>query len=383
MPKTTRRDFVRTAALGAAGASLLPGTLEGSTHAPRPAGGAGAAAQALPRALRILILGGTGFIGPHLVRTVLERGHTPVLFNRGRTEPRLFVEQYAGLENLVGDRNGDLSALAGGRWDVVVDDSGYTPAQVRATAELLRDSVGQYLFTSTRAVYRDFTPAHVDEDAPVGMRGVPDTEWTGYGPEKALAEREVRRVFEGRYTITRPSIITGPGDSTDRFTYWYDRVHRGGEVLAPGNPADPVQYMDVRDLVEFYVHALEQGTTGVFNTLGPAAPLSSAEFLYGLRAVTAAPVSFTWADWDFLAGHGIREGQELSAWRAPRGDNLNYGRVDNSRAIAAGLTFRPLAVTAGDTLDWWYGLPEERRAGSRAGIPAERERAALAALRRR
>jgi 2'-hydroxyisoflavone reductase len=332
------------------------------------------------RPLRILILGGTGFIGPHLVRAVLARGHTPVLFNRGRTAPQLFAEQYAGIENLVGDRNDDISSLAGGRWDAVIDDSGYTPDQVRATAQLLRDSVGHYIFTSTRAVYRDFTPAHVDEDSPLGMRGVADAQWTGYGPLKALAEREVQQAFAGRYTVARPPIITGPGDTTDRFTYWYARIDRGGEVIAPGAPTDPVQYIDVRDLVDFYVHAAEQRVTGVFNTVAPAAPLSSAEFLYGVRAVTAAPVSFVWADWDFLAAHGIREGRELSAWRAPRGDNLNYGRVDNRRVIAAGMTFRPLAVTARDTLDWWYSLPDERRTGSRAGIPAAAERAALAAL---
>ncbi|HUH13904.1 MAG TPA: NAD-dependent epimerase/dehydratase family protein, partial [Longimicrobiales bacterium] len=335
------------------------------------------------RALRILILGGTGFIGPHLVREVLARGHTPVLFNRGRTEPRLFPEQFEGLENLIGDRNGDISALGDGRWDAVVDDSGYTPDAVRATAQLLRGRVGHYLFTSTRGVYAGFTAERIDEDAPVGIAGVPDTEWTGYGPLKALAEREVRAAFPERHSITRPPIITGPGDSTDRYTYWYVRIDEGGEVLAPGVPSDPVQYVDVRDLVEFYVHVLEQGTTGTFNVAGPAAPLSSAEFLYGIRAVTPAPVSFTWVDWDFLEAHGIREGRELSSWRAPRGESLNYGRVDNSRALAAGMTFRPLADTARDTLEWWKSLGRDGRGALRAGIPAEAERAALAARKGR
>jgi 2'-hydroxyisoflavone reductase len=325
----------------------------------------------------VLILGGTGFIGPHLVRTVLARGHTPVLFNRGRTEPQLFPEQYAGLESLVGDRDGDIGALAGGRWDVVIDDSGYTPQQVRATALLLRGAVGRYIFTSTRAVYAGFTDPHIDEDSPLGMRGVSEDRWTGYGPLKALAEREVQQAFPGRFAIARPPIITGPGDNTDRFTYWYVRVDQGGNIIAPGDPSDPVQYVDVRDLVEFYVHIAENDITGVFNVEAPAAPLSSAEFLYGLRAVTAAPVAFSWIDWDTLASHNIREGRELSAWRAPRGQNLNYGRVDNRRAIAAGMTFRPLAITAGDTLAWWQSLPAERRATLRAGIPADREAAAL------
>jgi 2'-hydroxyisoflavone reductase len=385
MSETSRRDFVRNATLGtlAAGAfGMLGGrdahaSTAGDVASQRPRMTADSGRS---RPLRILILGGTGFIGPHLVRRAVERGHTPVLFNRGRTEPQMFPEQYAGLQSLVGDRDGDISALRGGRWDAVIDDSGYTPQQVRATAEMLRDPVGHYLFTSTRGVYQDFTPAHVDEDSPLGMRGVPAADWTGYGPLKALAEREVQRVFAGRYTIARPPIITGPGDTTDRFTYWYDRVYRGGRVLAPGQPSDPVQYVDVRDLVDFYVHTLEQGISGVFNTVAPAAPLSSAEFLHGLRAVTSAPVEFVWADWDFLDGQGIREGRELSAWRSPRGDNLNYGRVDNRRAIAAGMTFRPLATTALDTLTWWHSLPPERRGGSRAGIPAEAEARALAAL---
>lgn len=371
MKTTTRREFVRVAAIGAGalGSGLLPGPA-----AARPVRGGSR------RSLRILILGGTGFIGPHLVRAVLANGHTPVLFNRGRTEPRLFPEQYAGLENLIGDRNGDISALAGGKWDAVIDDSGYTPDAVRATAQLLRDSVGHYLFTSTRGVYADYTPAVVDEDAPVGMKGVPPEQWTGYGPLKALAEREVREAFPGRHAIARPPIITGPGDSTDRFTYWYVRVDRGGEVLAPGNPNDPIQYVDVRDLVDFYVRIVEHSITGTFNVAGPAAPLSSAGFLYGIRAITPAPVSFTWVDWDFLEAHGFRQGRELSAWRAPRGENLNYGRVANSRALAAGMRFRPLAETAGDTLAWWKSLGRDEL---RAGIPEQLERTALAAWKGR
>jgi 2'-hydroxyisoflavone reductase len=379
----SRREFLRAATIGAGAvtASMIPGSSLLHANVPLPVTPARAPEQR-GRALRVLILGGTGFIGPHLVRAVLARGHTPVLFNRGRTQPEMFPEQYAGLENLVGDRNGDISALATGRWDAVIDDSGYTPQQVRATAEMLRGRVDHYIFTSTRAVYRDFTPAHVDEDSPLGMRGVPDSEWTGYGPLKALAEREVQRVFPGRHMISRPPIITGPGDSTDRFTYWYVRIDQGGEVLVPGDPSDPIQYVDVRDLVDFYVHSAENRVAGVFNVEAPAAPLSTAEFVHGVRAVTPAAVSFTWVDWDFLPAHNIREGRELSSWRSPRGDNLNYGRVDNRRAIAAGMTFRPLAATAGDTLAWWKSRPAEQQRMT-AGIPADRERAALAAWKER
>lgn len=365
---TTRRQFMRNSALlaGALGAGLLP--VSARAHPARLAGAP----------LRVLVLGGTGFIGPHLVRALLARGHQPTLFNRGRTRPRLYAELYEGVETLVGDRNGDISALRGRQWDAVIDDSGYTPQQVRATAELLRGSVRQYLLTSTRGVYMDYTRSPMDENAPVGPPGVPEAEWKGYGPMKALAEREVRKVFPEVTTIIRPPVITGPGDDTDRFTYWYERVYRGGEVLAPGSPSDPVQYIDVRDLAEFDVTLVESRTAGVFNIGGPAAPLTSGEFLYGLRAITSAPVYWTWVDWDFLEAHGLGE-RELPGWRAPRGRYLNNARMDNRRAIAAGLRFRPLAVTAMDTLAWWRTRTGEDAGRIDAGIPAEKEKEILAA----
>jgi 2'-hydroxyisoflavone reductase len=381
----TRREFLKKSAVigvgGAVGAGMVPGLAAGVLP------GAGAAhSRTAParRSLRVLVLGGTGFIGPHLVRRILERGHDLTLFNRGRSEPGLFPELFRDVENLVGDRNGDLSALEGREWDAVIDNSGYTPDQVRATARLLAGSVGQYLFTSTRGAYADYTHPTMDESAPLGIRGVPEEEWTGYGPLKARAEREVEAAFPDGTSIVRPPIIAGPGDGTDRFTYWYVRIDRGGEVLAPGDPTDPVQYVDVRDLADFLVHLAEERTSGIFNTVAPAAPLTTSGFLHGVRAVTSSPVSFTWVDWDFLESHGLRGGQELPGWRPPRGDQLNYGRVDNRRAIAAGMTFRPLAVTAGDTLEWWKARAAAGGPGSlRAGISPEREAEVLAEWGRR
>lgn len=373
-----RREFLRLSALagGALAGGLLPSGLAGrSLRAP---GGAGSPPSPT---LRILILGGTGFIGPHLVRRSLERGHRLTVFNRGRTEPRLFGKLFHDVETRIGDRDGDLSSLAAGTWDVVMDNSGYTPDQVRATARLLRHSARRYVFTSTRGVYADFTHPVMDEDAPVGVPGIPEEEWEGYGPLKALAEREVMEAFPDGTTIVRPPIITGPGDRTDRFTYWYDRVDRGGEVLAPGSPTDPLQYLDVRDLTDFYVHLAEEDISGIFNPEAPAAPLSSAEFLYGLRALTAEPLNFTWVDWDFLEDRGLRGGAELPGWRPPEGEWLNYGRMDNRRALAAGLSFRPLAVTAADTLAWRRGLDDGGR-NLRAGIPSEVEAEALEAWAR-
>lgn len=380
---SSRRDFLKRSAIlgGALGSgALTPGLGAGLTGS-----GTGGAEPVGPpwrpptRRLRVLILGGTGFIGPHLVHRTHSRGHQVTIFNRGRSEPRLHADIFQHVENLVGDRNDDLSALEGQEWDVVIDNSGYTPEQVGATAELLSDSVGQYIFTSTRGVYAGFTHSPMDEDAPVGMAGVPSSEWTGYGPLKALAEREVERFFPERSSILRPPIITGPGDQTDRFTFWYDRVDRGGEVLAPGSPNDPIQYVDVRDVVDFMVHLAEEGTAGVYNVGGPASPLTTAGFLHGLRATTGSPVSFTWVDWDFLEDHGLEGGSEIAAWRPPTGENLNYGRTENRRAIEAGMTFRPLAVTAMDTREWWRGTERGNEGELRSGYSKEKESEVLAA----
>jgi 2'-hydroxyisoflavone reductase len=382
---TTRRDFIRHSlvAAGAMGAASFHGVFAAPATGLGPIRGDSTRTMGRER-LRILLLGGTGFIGPHLVHRIVERGHTLTLFNRGRSEPGMFQEDYVGLENRVGDRDGDLTSLETGTWDAVIDNSGYTPEQVGATARLLAGRVEQYLFTSTRGVYAGFTQAVMDEDAPLGIPGVPPSEWTGYGPLKALAEGEVERAFPAGTAIVRPPIITGPGDNTDRFTYWYHRVARGGEILAPGDPSDPIQYVDVRDLADFVVHLAETGTRGVFNVEAPAAPLSTGAFLDGLRATTGNPVQFTWIDWDFLETQGIRGGAEIAAWRAPRGENLNYGRIDNRRAIAAGMTFRPLAVTAMDTLAWWNGVGGTRGDGTlRSGLAEAREAEVLAAWRAR
>ena len=264
---TTRRRFLEVSA-GAAALSLA---------APlRPLAGADwAGPNRRNEGLDILVLGGTGFIGPHVVSYAMDRGHRITLFNRGRTNTHLFPEA----EKLVGDRNTDLTALEGKRWDAVIDNSGYTPDQVELSVQLLKDSVGQYLFTSTRAVYRDFTADVMDEDAPLGPANVPEEQWEGYGPLKVLAERAVEAGFGDRAVIVRPPIIVGPGDRTDRFTYWVDRIDDGGEIMAWGDPDDPVQFVDVRDLAEFFVHLLEQETPGVFNAEGPEASLSSGELL--------------------------------------------------------------------------------------------------------
>lgn len=326
-------------------------------------------------ALRVLILGGTGFIGPHQVRYAMSRGHTVTLFNRGRTNPHLFPQ----VEKLVGDRDGNLEALKGREWDVVLDNSGFDPRIVRDSAQLLANAAGHYLFVSTQSVYADRSIVGQDETGAVGQPHLPVEEWEGYGSLKALCERVVQEAFPGRCVIVRPPVIVGPGDGSDRFTYWVDRIDRGGEVLAPGDPDDPTQFIDVRDLTHWMVRCLEDGLTGVYNATGPAAPLSIAEMLYGIRAVTTAPVRFTWVDAAFLAEHGVRAFSDMPLWYPPVGRTAGFFRMNADRARANGLTYRPLAVTAADTLEWWRSQSAERRSNLRTGLSATREAEVLGA----
>lgn len=348
---STRREFLGVA-LGAGVAGL-----------------AGSGAVFGQTGMNILILGGTGFIGPHLVEYAMRRGHKITLFNRGRTNTHLFPEA----EKLVGDRNDNLSALEGRKWDAVIDNSGYTPQQVRLSVDLLKNATDQYLFTSTRAVYTDFTQTVMDEDAPVGPTDIPEADWDGYGPNKVLAERIVQESFGAKTLITRPPVIVGPGDRSDRFTYWVDRIDDGGNILVQGDPTDPIQFVDVRDLSEFYVRLIENSITGIFNTEGPGSALSTAGLVHGIKAVTSTPSTFTWVDWDFLIKEGETPQNSLPFWQPPRGRYLNYGRMVNTRAIENGMTFRPLAVIAKDTLDWHRTRASDDQAKLRVGMTRDRE----------
>jgi 2'-hydroxyisoflavone reductase len=384
---TSRRQFVRTAAAatGALGLGLHP-TLVGDTAAAQaperntrlaPSGGP-------PRRIRLLILGGTGFIGPHQVRYAVERGHDVTIFNRGRSAPGMFE----GVEEVIGDRAvNDYASLRGRTWDAVIDNSAAAataPQWVREAGAVLRDSVGQFLFISTRSVFRDLStvPATVDgplytpETTPNWREGQPYP----YGLAKALAEAETLRAFGARSTIVRPGIIIGPGDNTDRFTYWPVRIERGGEVLAPGDPEqDRVQIIDVRDLSEWAVRLAETRTFGTFMAVGPENGRSMAELLYGIASVTTTPLSWTWVPREFLAEQGIRPYSDMPVWRPPTPGFEGFARFDLSREVAAGLTFRSLADTTQATLDFHHARPDERRATRRAGIDAAREAQVLAA----
>jgi 2'-hydroxyisoflavone reductase len=373
----SRRDFLKTSAVvgGALGMGVTVGC---ESEAPSPEGQP-QDQTAPPRRLRILILGGTGFIGPHMVRYALDRGHELTLFNRGRSNTDLFPE----VENLIGDRNDDLESLRGRTWDVCMDNNASNIDWVRLSTDLLRDSVGHYFYVSSRSAYSDLSSIPMTAAAPTftyETAGVePGAENLPYGLQKALCERQVQEVFPENSTVVRPGLIIGPGDNTDRFTYWPVRIHRGGEVMAPGDPNHFVQIIDVRDLTEWMVRLAENGEAGVFNGVGPATPRPMAELLYGIRGVTTAETIFTWVPQDFLSEQGIRPYSHMPVWMPPSPGREGFARFDLTPEVEAGLTFRPLAVTARETLDFHFSRPPERQAELRAGIPAEREAEVLAA----
>ena len=334
-----------------------------------------------PDSLKILFLGGTGFLGPHTVQYAIDRGHEVTLFNRGRTNNDLFPD----LEKIIGNRDPDvdegLKNLKGRKWDAVIDTSGYVPRIVGASASLLADSVDQYLFVSTICQYDGWLegPQMRDESVPGATLEDPTTEdvSTHYCALKAYCERAAEAAMPERVTQIRPGLIVGPRDRTDRFTYWPIRADRGGEMLAPGKPADLTQYIDVRDLAEFMVHCLEQQRTGSFNLVRKPMPMG--EFLDACVRVTDKGTELTWVPADFLEQEGLQAWQNIPMWAdsdSPMTGSLTWSPA---KAMAAGLTIRPVETTIRDTIDWFRSLPEERQATLRAGIEADREKSVLSA----
>ncbi len=364
----TRREFVKHTALGSAALGL-------ATTVPSCNGGAKREPQ---RPLKLLILGGTAFLGPATVEAALARGHELTLFNRGKTNPHLFPD----LEKLQGDRDGDLVALEGRTWDAVVDTSGYVPRVVDMSAKLLANAVQQYVFISTISVYRDYQLVGMDETVPVGtLEDETTEEITGetYGPLKALCEQAAERNLPGRTTVIRPGLIVGPRDRTDRFTYWPVRVDRGGEVLAPGTGVDFIQFIDVRDLGEWIVHCIEHKVTGVFNADSRPGTLTMGDLLTECLNVTGSDATLVWVAAHFLEEQGVQAWSDMPVWVPAEGENAGFGQVSTARAQAQGLRYRPLAATISDTLAWFKAEPEERRTQLRAGISPEREAEVLAA----
>jgi 2'-hydroxyisoflavone reductase len=367
---TTRRDY-----LGLSAAAALTLAATSGRAAPK-------------KKLKILILGGTGFIGPNQVRYALARGHEVTIFNRGRQK-----EDWPGhVEELLGDRNtGDLKALEGREWDVCIDNPTTLPFWVRDAGKVLKGKVKQYIFVSTISVYAaNDTPA--DETAATaaykGADPMAETQATVgkspglYGPLKAISEAEARRQFgEAATTIVRPGLIVGPGDETDRFSYWPVRLGNPGgrwgpEVLAPGDGTDPVQFIDARDLAEFIVRLAESGTPGTFN--GTGKPIAMKAFLGGVAAGVHTEPKITWVSTKFLQDNKVNAWSDQPVWVPGQGETAGFHHRSIARALKAGLTFRPLPLTAGDTLAWFELQPPERQAKLKSGLTPERETALLA-----
>jgi 2'-hydroxyisoflavone reductase len=386
---TDRRTFLKLSAV-ASGALAFSKT--GSSVAAAAAvradtrrGGAPGKAAA---PLNILILGGTGFTGPEQVNYALARGHKVTLFNRNKTRPDMFKGR---VDQLIGDLGADTSALKGKKFDVVLDNPTTFPFWVRNAAQYLEGNVGHYIFISTESVYPDNSVP--DRDESDGLTPMPEgvdpytlvREHAGqyYGALKTFSEGEVAKHYGKAFTIVRPGLIVGPLDRSDRFTYWPARIDRGGEVLAPGTPNDPSQFIDSRDLAEFMIRLAEKKVLGIYNAVGPEKPTTMAEVLYGIKAVTTAGASFTWVPNEFLAANGVRGWRHMPIWLPPEGRTAGFLRRSNAKALAAGLTFRPLAMTAKDTLDWHKTRPEaEQKAmleGAVAGISPAKEAEVLAA----
>jgi 2'-hydroxyisoflavone reductase len=328
--------------------------------------------------MRILMIGGTRFLGRHLVDSGLARGHEVTLFNRGKSNPGLFPQ----LETIVGDRERDVNRLEGRIWDAVIDTSGYVPRIVRLSAEVLKNNVGRYVFISSISVYSDFKKIGIDESDPVGtIKDQTVEEITGdtYGPLKVLCEQAVQEIYKERALIIRPGLIVGPHDPTDRFTYWPVRVARGGEVLAPEKPDAPIQIIDVRDLSDFIIQLIEQNASGIYNATGPDYELTLGKLLEVSKQLSGSDANIRWASVDSLNQNKVEAWSDMPVWVPDDAEGAGFSRVDVSKAIRAGLRFRPLEETVRDTLAWASTRPADHE--WRAGLTAEREAQVLDVLR--
>jgi 2'-hydroxyisoflavone reductase len=363
-----RRRFIQASILGTA-AAATGGLSQTAT--------ANEAQKETSQGMDILILGGTGFIGPHMVREALKRGHNVSLFNRGKTNNTLFPD----LKLYTGDRDGGLDSLEGHKWDAVIDNSGYVPRHVEDSARLLSSASAYYLYVSTISTYASFAVPN-DENSPLGTlddETVEEVTGETYGPLKALCEKRVTAEIDAdNLTILRPTYICGPGDKTDRFTYWPVRTSKGGDMLWPGTPADDIQIIDVRDFAVFTIDCLEQRMTGIYNTVTPVGSYTMGDLHDDSLAVSASDMNAIWVDSDFIEEHELAEGRAIPIWSSPDGEYRQVAMVNGEKAVAAGLKNRPVRETARDALAWWNSLPEERTSAPRAGLDPAKEAEALA-----
>ena len=327
--------------------------------------------------MNILIIGGTRFVGRHLVDSALARGHQVTLSNRGKSNPDLFPN----IETIIGDREHDIDKLSGREWDAVIDTCGYFPRIVRESGVGLERSVGRYVFISSISAFAGFTKIGMDESAPVGKiedESVEEITGETYGPLKALCEKTILDLYGERGLIIRPGLIVGPHDPTDRFTYWPVRVAKGGDVLAPEKPEVPIQVIDGRDLSDFTVKLIEENASGIYNATGPDYELTLGTLLDTCKQVSGSNANFQWASVDFLKENNVQEWSDMPVWVPDNEENQGFSRIDVSKAIKAGLKFRPISNTVQDTIDWANTRPTDHE--WRAGLRAEREQELLLLL---
>jgi 2'-hydroxyisoflavone reductase len=331
-----------------------------------------------PKPKTLLILGGTGFIGPHLTQEALRLGWKVTHFNRGKRSP----EGVENVETLIGDRNGQLDALRGRKWDVVIDDTGQIPKYVKMSAELLAPNVRYCLYISSISAYSSFAKPN-DENSPTGKLSDPGIDKTTnetYGPMKALCEKYSAEAFKGRASIVRPGYIVGPLDNSDRFTYWPVRASKGGDMMAPGTPKDPIQIIDVRDLAAWMMKLAQDRTTGYFNAISPPDKFTMGDIITAsLHASPKAGTKVTWVPEDFMAKQWKPEELDLPPWSPMSGDTAGASLTSTAPAQKAGLKIRPMQETVNDTLAWFQSLPAERQAKPRAGIDPQKEAGLLSA----
>jgi 2'-hydroxyisoflavone reductase len=330
------------------------------------------------RAMDLLVIGGTRFLGRRIVESALANGHSVTLFYRGKDGAELFDGK---VEKIFGDRDGELDKLAGRRWDAVVDTPGYYPRVVRASAEYLRDKVERYLFISSISVYNPAQRAtSMDENTPTSkLEGEVVEEFSGatYGPLKALCEKEVNDVYGSDATILRPGYIVGSFDPTDRFTYYPWRLLQGGRMLVGGRKDAPLQVIDARDVGRFSISALEQDAGGTYNVSGPAHPMGWEEWLLRAKAALGSTANFVWQDAQKLEDAGLKPGADLPLYHGADTSTDSFMRADNSRAVEKGLTFTPLEDTVRDTAKWLSTRGEDPL---KVGMTLEREAELLSAL---
>lgn len=350
---TTRREFLAWGGAAALAAAAPGRLLAGPASHP----------------LRILILGGTSFLGPHQVAYALGRGHSVSTFTRGRTTPSVHAALFRDVEELIGDRSSDLDALRGRQWDAVIDNSGSRVEWTRDTARLLADGARTYLYTSSTGVHYPYLADDITEASPVSMDWPPGVESgddgsLDYAVMKARSEREALEAFgPDRTIVVRPGYMVGPADRTNRFAYWPVRLARGGTILVPGKADDPVQWIDVRDVAEWMIRLVEQEAAGTYDAVGPASETGMHRFVHGAQAAFSAPADFVAVDdYDFLSEHGVGY---VVPWIMPTGNNYGSARIRPIRAVEHGLTYRPLADTVRDFHAWWQSdaVPDERREG--------------------